>query len=412
MAPRRGTAAILTVGTELTTGLQVDTNAPEIAAVLTAAGYEVAGIVSTGDEQGAAAAAIRRLVESADLVFVTGGLGPTHDDLTREAAAEALGLGLERDERIAEGLGAVSGRHRDPEAAAQVVRQADVLDGAEVLPATVGTAPGQIVRTPRGAVVLLPGPPREMRPMLYASLRTLGLESASMPLVLATTGLSESDVQVVAQRVIANAPGIGLTVLARPGEVRVVLVDRGAGDAAVAAVCSAVCDALGDACFSDRGETLAETVLRKAREASCTIATAESCTGGMIAAALTDVPGSSEVFVGGMVTYSNGMKSSALRVPASLLQEYGAVSRETAEAMARGAREATGADWTVSTTGVAGPGGGSEEKPVGTVWIAAEGPTGTFSVCRRFPGDRMAVRIKATAAALDLLRLSIVGIPL
>jgi PncC family amidohydrolase len=132
----------------------------------------------------------------------------------------------------------------------------------------------------------------------------------------------------------------------------------------------------------------------------------------MIAAALTDVPGSSEVFVGGMVTYSNGMKSSALRVPASLLEEYGAVSRETAEAMARGAREATGADWTVSTTGVAGPGGGSEEKPVGTVWIAAEGPTGTFSVCRRFPGDRMAVRIKATAAALDLLRLSIVGIPL
>ncbi|HEY3318692.1 MAG TPA: nicotinamide-nucleotide amidohydrolase family protein [Coriobacteriia bacterium] len=400
-------AAIVTVGTELVTGLVVDTNAAEIGASLTAAGFIVDERVSLPDDIAAVAARLTRLAADHDLVVVTGGLGPTHDDVTREAASRALGVPLERDEAIAAGLRAIAGRHGEARAAEQVYRQADVLRGARVLPATLGTAPGQVAATARGDLVLLPGPPREMRAMLPQALAELGLTATAAPVVLATTGLPESDVQVAAERVLGGVSGIGLTVLARAGEVRAVLFDRGAAPGSLAAAAQGVCDALGDRCFSATGESLAAAVLREARDASLTIATAESCTGGMVAAALTDVAGSSDVFLGSVVSYSNESKERLLRVPADTLRDHGAVSPQTAEAMAKGVRRLTGADVCVSVTGVAGPGGGTPEKPVGLVWFGLLSPDAQRQERRLFPGDRDAVRVRATATALDLVRLEI-----
>jgi nicotinamide-nucleotide amidase len=401
------TSAVVTVGTELVTGLVIDTNAAEIGLALTAAGFDVSERVSVGDDESVLERLLRRLTDSCALVVVTGGLGPTHDDITREAASRALDVPLIRDERIAERLRAVAARHAEPEAAEQVFRQADVLQGARVLSPAIGTAPGQVAETPAGHLVLLPGPPREMRGMLADALAALGLGDAARPVVLSATGMPESDVQVVVQRELGGRGDVGFTVLSRPGEVRAVLFDRGAGRAAVLTVSAAICEALGDACFSTTGETLAEAVLREAREAGATIATAESCTGGMIAAALTDIPGSSDVFLGGVVSYSNELKRAALRVTESTLREHGAVSPETAEEMVCGISELTGADVCVSVTGVAGPGGGSAEKPVGTVWFGLLTSGSCVMIPRLYPGDRATVRIRATAAALDLMRLGI-----
>lgn len=404
------TAAVVTVGTELVTGLVVDTNAAEIGVALTAAGLRVAERVSLPDDADAIADALARLSREHALVVVTGGLGPTHDDITREAASQALGVPLVRDEGIAGTLTPWLSRHAEPDAIAQVLRQADVLDGALVLPATVGTAPGLVAETPAGRLVLLPGPPREMRAMLPEALAALGLEAETQPMVLCTTGLAESDVQLRAQRALAGVAALGLTVLARPGEVRVVLFDEGAGAEALASAGAAVADALGDECFSRTGESLAEAVLRLARDTGATIATAESCTGGMIAAALTDIPGSSDVFLGGVVSYSDQLKMDALAVPAGMLAQYGAVSEEVAGAMAEGVRALAAADLAVSVTGVAGPGGGSPEKPVGLVWFGLSAEGVLHRTSRRFPGDRATVRLRATAVALDLLRRRLAGI--
>jgi nicotinamide-nucleotide amidase len=402
----RAAAAVLTVGTELTVGLQLDTNAPEISAVLTAAGFRVTELASVADDEASIASAIERLTAACALVVVTGGLGPTHDDITREAAARALSRPIVRDATVAGRLESVRSRHLDPEAASHVMRMADVLEGSRVLPAVVGTAPGQVVETPGGHLVLLPGPPREMRPLLAAALRTLGFEPTTAPVVLCTTGRSESDIQVVAQRVLAGAEDIELTVLARPGEVRVVLVDAGAGPERLASEGELIASALGEACVSTGGETLAEATLRTAREAGLTLGTAESCTGGMVAAALTDVPGSSETFLGGVVSYSNALKEAALGVDAAVLSVHGAVSAETAEAMATGCARLTGADVCVSITGIAGPGGGSADKPVGTVWFGIASPAGIRTELATYPGDRTTVRLRATAYALDLMRLA------
>lgn len=402
MTPHRH-AAIVTVGTELVRGLAVDTNTSEIAAALAGAGIDVIETVSVADDETTLTEALRRCSVSYDLVVVTGGLGPTHDDVTRQAASEALGLPLERDLSLVEGLRASAARHADDRAAGQVYRQADVLQGATVLPAVVGTAPGQVVPTPRGSLVLLPGPPREMRPLLRSLVATWG-EGAASPRVLRFTGLSESDLQVAAQDVLAGRADIELTVLAKPGDVRVVLFSRGADASVLDEVSARIADAVGDACYSADGSSLAETVLRKAREAGLTIATAESCTGGLVGAALTDVPGSSAAYLGGVVSYSDEAKVTLLGVDPGLLKACGAVSDAVARAMAAGARDALGCDIAVAVTGVAGPDGGTPGKPVGTVWFGVAGSSGVEAQLRRFTGDRTTVRERSVMTALDLLR--------
>jgi len=415
------TVAVVTVGSELTEGLRVDTNTQTIALALAPRRLRVCEALSVPDDVRLLATTLKRLTAEHPLVIVTGGLGPTHDDVTREAAAEALGLSLAEDPAILAGLSGAASRHADPDAATHIARMAQVLEGARVLPAVVGTAPGQIVPTPAGRLVLLPGPPREMAPLLEIALADHGATRA-VPLDLGVTGMPESDVQLAAQRALAAHPEIDLTVLARPGEVRVVLLDAGAGAEGLERAADAVAREIGDACFTRRAESLAEVVVREAAARSVTVALAESCTGGMIASALTDVAGSSAMLAGGAVTYSDASKAALLGVSPETLAAYGAVSAQTAEEMAAGALEAFEAHVAVSVTGIAGPGGGSAEKPVGTVWcgVLARGTSASDSevysggaqLLRRFPGDRVSVRQGATAYALDLLRRAIMGLPL
>jgi nicotinamide-nucleotide amidase len=222
--------------------------------------------------------------------------------------------------------------------------------------------------------------------------------------------MSESDAQVAAQDVLAERTDVALTVLAAPGDVQVLLFDRGIGAEGLRELAVRVCDRIGPACYSTDGSTLAETVLRLAREHGDTLATAESCTGGLVAAALTDVPGASDVFTGSVVTYSNEAKAALLGVPPSMLERYGAVSEEVAIAMAEGALSALDVTRSVAVTGIAGPDGGSDEKPVGTVWFATAGPQGSRATTRLFPGSRDIVRTRSAALALDLLRRSLAGL--
>jgi nicotinamide-nucleotide amidase len=355
------------------------------------------------------AATLRRLVAAYDMVVVTGGLGPTHDDVTREAAALALGLSLVRDAGIEEGLVQWAARQTDARASEQVFAQADVLDGARVLPARKGTAPGQIVPTPRGSLVLLPGPPREMRPLL-AELSAEWGRGATPPAILRCAAISESDAQVAAQDVLGGRADIDLTVLAEPSDVRVVLFDRGIGSAGLTAVARDVAARLGSFCYSTDGSTLAETVLAVARDLGETVGSAESCTGGLIASALTGVAGASDVFAGSIVAYSNQVKSDLLGVPAGMLARHGAVSERVARSMAEGARVALGVSRAVAVTGIAGPGGGTDVKPVGTVWFAVASSSGSHAQARHFPGDRDIVRARSTVVGLDLLRRSLLGL--
>lgn len=396
------TAAVVTVGTELTTGLRQDTNTTIITRSLTEAGFRVLETRSVPDDQPLVAAAITALVGSCDLVVVTGGLGPTHDDITREAASQALGRSLVRHEPVAEALRGLAVRHEHPGARSDMLRQADVLEGAAVLPAATGSAPGQVVSVGTTRVVLLPGPPGEMRPLLERVLSSY--EPALPPARLRCTGITESDAQQVVQAVIADFD-VDLTLLAAPGDVEVVLFPREHAPADLRPAAAAAAAALGDFCYSTDGSSLAEVVIARAIAAGEGIATAESCTGGMIAAALTDVPGASAAYVGGVVAYANEVKLSALDVPPGLLAQYGAVSEQVACAMAEGALQLPGATIAVATTGIAGPEGGSADKPVGLVWIALGVKGGpVVASAHKLRGDRAAVRHRAMLIALDLLR--------
>ncbi len=398
----RPTSAVLTVGTEITSGLRLDTNTREIATALASSGYETLETVSLPDDLELVAETMKRLCGLYDLVVCTGGLGPTHDDVTRDAAALALGLAMAEDPAVVSTLAMWVGRHRDAAAAAQVMRQALVLQGATVLPAVVGTAPGQDIPTPRGGrLVLLPGPPAEMRPLLESVLAEDSDRAATRE--IACVGISESDAQVRAERVLADHPGVRLALLASPGDVHVVLIDDGAGDEGLMKAIAAVERALEPFWYSDDGSSLAEMVLRRATERGLRLGTAESCTGGLVSAALTSVPGSSATFLGGVVAYDNQVKMSLLGLPAGLLAQYGAVSEETARAMAEGARTALGCDLAVSVTGIAGPDGGTADKPVGTIWFGICDAAGSRAEMRHLPGHRDGIRTRATMTALDLL---------
>ncbi|MDH4140512.1 MAG: CinA family nicotinamide mononucleotide deamidase-related protein [Coriobacteriia bacterium] len=405
--PTRTPAAIVTVGSELLEGLRLDTNTREIAASLAAGGYVAREAVSVGDDVRLLAETLRRLTASYALVVVTGGLGPTHDDITRDAVSRALGLPLAPDAALAERLAAIAARHVRPDAAYQVENQALILEGAQVLAPESGTAPGQVLATPSGRLVLLPGPPHEMRPMLHEVLE--GSPVVPPPRIFSCVGLSESDAQMAAQEAIGDLD-VSLTVLATPGLVDVVLVDMGAGAQVVDSAADRVRSALGDHCFAEDGRSLAATVLDLMRREGMTLAVAESCTGGMLSTALTDVPGASDVFLGGVVAYANEVKRQLLGVSEATLSGHGAVSGPSAEEMALGVLESLQASLAVSLTGIAGPQGGTSEKPVGLVWFAVADADGVQALQRRLFGDRTGVRTRAAVNALDLVRRHVLGL--
>jgi nicotinamide-nucleotide amidase len=418
-------AGIVITGTEVLTGRRRDRNGPWLAERLRAVGVEPAHIEIVGDRRADMLDALRFMVsEALDLVITSGGLGPTADDLTVEVVAELQGVEMELDPvlegRISEIVASLRARFPsvDPQAlAAGTRKQATVPVGATVLE-PVGTAPGLVLAPARGdrpTVVVLPGPPRELQPMWEAALQTDALRAVldgARKLdegVLRLYGIPESELAASLRD--AEAAGImidelEITTCLHGGEIEVTTSYEPRAQASYGALVRFLSQRHAGALFSSDGSTVDEQVAALLLEGSLTIATAESCTGGLLAARLTDLPGSSRYVVGGVVAYSDEVKSSALGVTPALIARHGAVSGEVAAALADGACARLGADLGVGITGVAGPGGGSAAKPVGLVWlsVAAQRTQTRLTRSVRLPGGRDDVRERATTVAMHLVR--------
>jgi nicotinamide-nucleotide amidase len=410
----RPRAAVLVTGSELVRGGRLDENGPFLARELSSRGIEPERISVVGDRPEQLEQGLREAL-SYDLVVTSGGLGPTHDDRTIELLARTAGRELVVDPALEQEIGDVvrglAERFRRPyeEFEAGVRKQATLPEGGVSL-GLAGTAPGVLLETGSALAIALPGPPGELQRIWRNALERPELRDlfaqAQSPAhrILRFFGLPESAIAGVVEQAGGEADGLELTICAHDLEVQVDLVIPPGADAQAGRVVAALRHAHPRALFAEDEQPVEELVLEAARAQGWTISTAESCTGGLVSARLTNVPGSSEVFVGGVVSYSDEVKRGALGVPAELLQRHGAVSPETAEAMAAGARAALGTDVAVSVTGVAGPGGGSPEKPVGLVYLHAVTPEDSHGVELRLPGNRDAVRRRAAVSALHLLR--------
>jgi nicotinamide-nucleotide amidase len=405
---------ILTIGTELVLGLTVDTNAAELGRALAAAGAEITRRTTVADRPEAIRAGVAEALDRAGFVITTGGLGPTRDDMTKTVVADLLGKRLVLDDGLLAGLEARFQRLGRPMPPLNRT-QAEVPEGALVLPNPRGTAPGLWVEDAHGrVVVLLPGVPREMRGLLVEEVlpRLVARQTGERRVVLSrtvrTTGIAES---ALAERVGSIEPEIApLTLAYLPSvdgvDLRVTAwaLEPSDAEARLAAVVERLRVAAGEHGYGEDGADLAAVVLDALRKRRSRLGVAESCTGGLVAERITNIPGASDTFIGGVVAYADVIKTAALKVPIETLEAHGAVSEQTVQAMAEGAQRLFSAECTIAVTGIAGPGGGSPEKPVGTVWLAARVNTATRSVKRVFPGDRDEIRRRAAQAALDLLR--------
>lgn len=405
-APRP--AAFVAVGSELLRTERFDTNSLLAARVLGRCGYELVEKRCVEDNAGTIAAAVVELLARTELVIVSGGLGPTADDVTREGVSRALGLALVRRADLEEELAARYrrlGRPLPPIAS----RMAEVLDGAEVLRNPLGTAPGELLQVRGHTLVLLPGVPSELEQILTSHLLPRWVAAAGVATrTLRLAGVYESQVE---QRVSPLYERFGrerVTILAARGQVSLVLSAFGTrAQEDLVGMEKVFSVAAGGDLYGRDEDTLPGVVLELLGRQGLRLATAESCTGGLVGFQLTAVPGASNQYVGGVVAYSNQLKERMLGVPAEVLAVKGAVSRETAEAMARGAC-ALGAECGLAVTGIAGPTGGSAEKPVGTVHIAVASPRGVRHALHQFSGNREMVREFSGNFALDLLRRALV----
>lgn len=409
---------IVNTGAELLLGRTLNTHQQWLGEQLTDHGYTVTRQVTVADTGPAIQQAVQEALSRADGVITTGGLGPTSDDLTRECIATLLGVPLREDPDIKSRLLEFYEVRRRP-LPARVLLQAQIPEGATVLVNEQGTAPGLILAVAAGRfqprecwLAMLPGPPRELRPMFTRQLLPwLGQrDPAPRPFALRTlrcTGIGESQVEErVAEglRPFLDA-GVEVAYCARPGEVDVRLTGRGEPAASqVPSAAERVYEALGSFIYGEDDLELEHRIVALLRARQRTLAVAESCTGGQIAHRITDVPGASEVFQGGWITYSNEAKQAWLQVPAAALTDPGAVSEAVARAMAEGARRNAQTDYALGVTGIAGPGGGTDAKPVGTVFIALAGPVGTRVERRSNPWDRLTFKRVTSQQALDLLR--------
>lgn len=410
-------AGILAIGSELLTPDRVDSNAAFLTRRLLEDGVEVVLRQTVADELGLLAAAFRHALDRCDVVIGTGGLGPTEDDLTREAAASALGRALARDEGY---LLSLRERFRGFGRAMAPVneKQADLIAGATLIPNPRGTAPGQRVEADGRLLVLLPGPPAEMEPMFEASVRPLLRQRAGGALlrtrILRIASMGESDVDHAVAPIYTRFANPRTTILSSPGHVELHLVAEARSEAEAEALLESLAapirERLGSRIYSEDGRDLAQVVGGLLRERGLTLAVAESCTGGLLSARLTEVPGASAYFERAFVSYSNEAKRQLLGVPAEAIAAEGAVSEAVARAMAEGARDASGAAIGLGITGVAGPDGGTPEKPVGLVFVALAGAAGDAVRRARFPGDRQRVRFQATQLALDMTRRGLLGL--
>jgi nicotinamide-nucleotide amidase len=410
-------AVVIAVGSEMLTPSRTDTNSLFVTEVLNALGIDVAYKAIVGDDRAELASSVEQALERHRILILTGGLGPTDDDLTREVVAAHFDLPLEEDPAIVESIRA---RFAARGLAMPEVnrRQAMVPQGARVIDNPRGSAPGLLIDVDDRVVALLPGPPREMKPMMSGPVREhllpLAGERRLLRRVLRLTGRSESRVEERVQPLyrgwLAAEPRIETTILASPGFVELHLStqvsDETAGARALNDAVLSLTATLGADVVSTDGASLEQTVGTMLRDRGWRIALAESCTGGLATSRLTDVPGSSDYVDRSWVVYSNAAKHDQLGVPESLLAEHGAVSELVAQALAEGALARSQADVGVGITGIAGPGGGTDEKPVGMVWIAVavSKPRETRTALCRFLGGREMVKIFAAVAAIDFVR--------
>ena len=411
---------LITVGDELLLGFTVDGNAAFLAQELSAIGISVGRRASVGDDTAEITAAILESLNRADGVIVTGGLGPTSDDVTRPGVAAAFGRRLKRNEAMVRRLEAMwLARGRRGDLPASNLVQALVPEGARVLPNEHGTAPGLwMEREDTRWAAALPGVPREMRLMFSESLRPLLVQRAGRmavirSLTVRTTGVAESQLPDLLGDLAAGAPAVSLAYLPSTDGVDLRLTVKGhplaETEHLLLTTAALLRQRVGQHAYADNDRDLAEVVVDACRRKHLTLAVAESCTGGLLGARLTAVPGASDVFRGGVIAYDNDVKSETLGVPAALMGEHGAVSEPVAISMALGARTVAGADLGVAITGIAGPTGGTADKPVGTVWIALADRAAAAARHMRFSGDRNEIRHRATQAALDLIRRKLAG---
>ena len=404
-------AEIIAVGSELLTPSRLDTNSLYLTRKLNEHGIDVVRKTIVGDDRERLAGELRRARESADIVIMTGGLGPTLDDVSREAATDALGRGLSFRAEVIEAMEARF-RRMKRKISENNRRQAYVLEGAEVLANANGTAPGQWLEDEAGILLLLPGPPRELEPMFdeqcVPRLARIESEHQFHTVSLRVAGLPESEVDQRIAPIYSAEPRVATTILASPGEIQIHL----RGQAATVEEAREIAEnlsrkveaELGSSVFTRRNESIPEVLLARFREKGLTLAMAESCTGGMVAEKITAVAGSSDYFRGCFVTYAEAAKTEWLGVRERTLKEHGAVSRETAGEMAEGARRRARASMGASTTGIAGPGGGTESTPAGTVFVAVADESGVEVQELHIGGERDRIRLWATTRVLDLLR--------
>ncbi len=410
----RPRGVVVVTGSELVRGERSDLNGPFLAGELLRLGIEPARILIVGDDAAELEEALREGLR-ADLCLVSGGLGPTHDDRTVELLARAAGRELVVDpelegeiERVSRGF---AERLRRPYADFEtgVRKQATLPDGALVI-GVAGTAPGLVLETDGAVAVVLPGPPSELQRLWEPALASAPVQAvvarARVPerRVLRFYGAGESTVARALAEAGGEGDGVSATICARDFEIHVDLFAEPEARERVDWLAEELAERLEPHLFARDERRVEELVLDLCRKRELTLATAESCTGGLVAARLTSVAGSSDVFRGAVVAYANDVKAGELGVPEELLERHGAVSAEVAAAMAAGARERLGADVALAVTGVAGPGGGTPEKPVGLVYLHAEGLEGARPAELTLPGDRAAVRARATVAGLHLLR--------
>jgi nicotinamide-nucleotide amidase len=408
---------LVTIGTELLLGFTIDSNAAEIARALASVGARVVRRTTVGDDAEAIAAAVREALARTRFVVATGGLGPTRDDVTKRVVAELFGAPLVVDDAYLDQLRERFqrlGRGPMPEANRT---QAEVPRGAVVLPNRWGTAPGLWLEGEPGVAVLLPGVPREMRGLLEQDVvprirdrvtRLGGTPAVTLSRTLRTTGIAESALadriglleDRLAPATLAYLPGVeGVDLRLTAWGLKRTDAERVLGDAV-----ETLRPALGAYCYGEDARDLAAVVLERLEQRGARLAVAESCTGGLLGERITAVPGASRTFVGGVVAYANDVKASALGLTQTLLDQHGAVSEAVVRAMAEGVARRFGATAGLAVTGIAGPSGGTPDKPVGTVWLAAVLEGRCESAMRRHPGDREDVRRRSAQGALDLLR--------
>ena len=404
-------AEIIAIGSELLTPYRLDTNSLFLTDGLNQVGIRVVHKAVVGDSLEDMRASFQHALERADLIVASGGLGPTDDDRTRDAVADLLGRKLQLDESMLRHIQELFRRFGRvmPEINR---RQAMVPEGATVLPNPRGSAPGLWLETKGQIIILLPGVPSELRAMFEQEVRPrlakLAHDERLFTRDLRITGLPESEVEQRVSPLYALYPDSETTILASPPGIqlhpRVWSRDPAKANQILDEMVKRMALALGEHLYSTEGESMDEVVARVLTENRATIAVAESCTGGMLAERLTNVPGSSSYFLGGIVSYSNELKTSLVGVPAELIEAKGAVSAEVALALAKGIRKTTGATLGVGVTGIAGPGGGTPEKPVGLVHIGIADERGPRERRFQFPGDRERIRMHATQTALDSVR--------